>query len=151
MFRYLDISLEPSSRLMTGPPRYLCALTINGVLFYVLGRSSSVAGARSSSGRRNAVRVAPFSALEPLAYLVESQHYKPVIDWVYVGCGTPSLSHHRQRRLLLRSSTRARPLLIADRCEWFDDSGARIIVLGSPCSRRIRLRPVELREGPPRT
>jgi hypothetical protein len=139
MFRYLDISLErfqsPDDEVRLDT---LCALALNGVLFYVLG---SIIERRGTPLMQVAAAmlfvVAPFSALEPLAYLVESQHYKPVIDWVYVGLSatTVVLSHHRQRRSFYYAgllNTALGLFLIADRREWFDDPlwGTTLIVLG---------------------
>ena len=64
--------------------------------------------------------------LEPLAYLVEGQHYKPQFDWLYLGlaAATAVLSHHRQRKSFYYAgliNTGVALYLIAERRDWFDE------------------------------
>ena len=104
----------------------LTALSLNGVLFYALAaaleRRGTVAMATSVL---MLFTIAPFSILEPLAYLSETAIYNQRFDWLYLGLavGVALFSYRRQRKSfyyagLLNSGVAL--YLIADRNQWFD-------------------------------
>jgi len=81
--------------------------------------------------------IAPFSTLEPLAYLVENGEYSQRFDWVYLALGavTALVSHQRQRRSFYYAgllNTAVALYLIALHREWFDDAfwGVALVVGG---------------------
>jgi len=124
---YLDVSLQrfqsPKDSVSIDT---LCALTLNGVTFYLLASSIE----RWSRGLMTIAAgwlfvIAPFSTLEPLAYLVESSAYSAKINWIYlaVAVTTAVVSHHRQRKSFYYAglvNTGVALYLIADRYHWMD-------------------------------
>jgi hypothetical protein len=140
MFRYLGVSLvrlQPddvtSERLMDT----VAALTLNGMVFYataglIEGRGSDV---MASAGRVLFV-LAPFSTLEPLAYLVETGEYSSRFDWLYLitAIGIALLSHRRQRRSFYYAgivNTGVALYFVADHYEWFDKPRWAMAVVAS--------------------
>jgi hypothetical protein len=104
----------------------LAALALNGLLFYA---AAAAVERRGSAAMTPAVRllftIAPFSILEPLAYLSESAEYNPRFDWLYLGLavGIAIASYRRQRKSfyyagLINSGVAL--YLIAARNHWFD-------------------------------
>jgi len=104
MFQYLDVSLQrfqsPDDPVSIDT---LCALTLNGLIFYLLALALERSGPElMKTGAALLFVIAPFSALEPLAYLVKTQAYKAQVDWLYLGLAATValLSHHRQQKSL---------------------------------------------------
>jgi hypothetical protein len=140
-FHYLGLStrgLQPST---VSDPLLLDtvgALTLNGVAFYLL---ASLIERRGQDVMQIAAVVlfviAPFSTLEPLAYLVENGQYSLRFDWCYLGLGaiTALVSHQRQRRSFYYAgllNTAVALFVIADHRGWFDDAfwGVSLVVTG---------------------
>ena len=77
------------------------ALSLNGVLFYLVG---SLADLRGTALMKPAAwllfTVSPFAILEPLAYLSHTNEYARAFDWAYLGFAVTIalLSHQRQRK-----------------------------------------------------
>ena len=95
----------------------LAALSLNGVLFYLVAWLVERAGSDATAPAAQLLfTIAPFSILEPLAYLSETAQYSPRVDWLYLGLaiGIALVSHQRQRTQLLlrgRREHRRRALL----------------------------------------
>jgi hypothetical protein len=86
--------------------------------------------------------IAPFSILEPLAYLSRSAVYNQRFDWLYLGLavGIALISYRRQRKSfyyagLLNSGLAL--ILIADRNRWFDKPAWAIAIVGVGISALI--------------
>jgi len=80
--------------------------------------------------------IAPFSMLEPLAYLSETQEYWPRLDWLYLtlAVAIAVLSHQRQRRSFYYAGLINAGLalyLIADRRQWFDRPSWAVAVIAA--------------------
>jgi serine/threonine protein kinase len=129
LFHYLGISLDLLQPADVENPTLLptlAALSLNGTLFYGVALAFEKYG---SSAMRPAtallVAIAPFSLLEPLAFLSETGIYSTRFDWLYLGLAVSVavLSHQRQRKSfyyagLLNSGVAL--YLIAARNDWFD-------------------------------
>jgi serine/threonine-protein kinase len=97
-------SLSPWQSAQVSNPNLLdtvAVMTINGVLFYIIGASL----VRRGSDQAQATApfffaIAPFALLHPLGYLVRTGEYAPRIDWLYAASATAIilLSQRRQRR-----------------------------------------------------
>jgi hypothetical protein len=129
MFQYLGLSLQGLQPAGVSWPVLIdtmTALAINGVLFY---GAAALIERRGSALMRPAAQflftIAPFSMLEPLAYLSERAEYQELFDWAYLGAaiGIALLSHARQRRSFYYAGIINAGLalyLIAARNHWFD-------------------------------
>ncbi|HET9270079.1 MAG TPA: hypothetical protein VFO31_18015, partial [Vicinamibacterales bacterium] len=129
LFQHLGISLRQLQPADVSSPVLidtLTALTLNGILFYGLAVLVERRGTPMMSTAAHVLfTIAPFSMLEPLAYLSETAEYSPRFDWMYLGLAVciALLSHARQRRSfyyagLINSGVAL--YLIAVRNEWFD-------------------------------
>ena len=128
LFHLLGVSLQSiqpadvSSKVLIDT---LAALSLNGLVFYAI---ASVTDRRGTPPMQPAAQllltIAPFSMLEPIAYLSETAEYWIRLDWVYLSLAvaTALLSEVRQRRSfyyagLINSGVAL--YLIADRRQWF--------------------------------
>ena len=114
----------------------LTALALCGVVFYAVAAAFE---RRGSVAMSTAVlllfTLAPFSILEPLAFLSRSAIYDQRFDWLYLGLaiGIALISYRRQRKSfyyagLLNSGIAL--ILIAHRNEWFDKPAWAITIVG---------------------
>jgi hypothetical protein len=136
---YLDLSLHRfQSPHDTVSIDTLAALTMNGLAFYFVAVALERWGSDLMMGPAALLLlIAPFSSLEPLAYLVDTKDYLSQIDWLYLALAatTAIVSHHRQRKGFyyagLLNATVAL-YCIADRRQWFDRPlwGAAIVAAG---------------------
>jgi serine/threonine protein kinase len=139
-FQYLGFSLHPFQSISVSDPLLLdtiAAMTINGLLFYLL---ADVLQRRGSEVMRIAARIlfaiSPFALLQPLGYLVRSGDYSLRYDWIYLACAIAIvlLSEKRQRRAFFYAgilNTGAALVLIADHRSWFDDPAWSVAVIGA--------------------
>ena len=128
-FSYLGLSLQRyQSSQVTNPTLVdtLAALTLNGVAFYAIAAALERRGGevmRTAAGLLFVI--APFSMLEPLAYLVETAEYSARFGWIYLSLAlaVAIASHHRQRKSFYYAglaNTGVALYLIAARHAWFD-------------------------------
>jgi hypothetical protein len=121
----------------------LTALALCGVIFYAIAAAFE---RRGSVAMSTAVlllfTIAPFSILEPLAYLSRSAVYNQRFDWLYLGLavGIALISYRRQRKSfyyagLLNSGLAL--ILIADRNRWFDKPAWAIAIVAVGISALI--------------
>jgi hypothetical protein len=104
----------------------LAGLSLNGVLFYLAGSAIERRGTpQMALAAFLLFTIAPFSMLEPLAYLSDTGNYHHGFDWVYLGLAIAIaiLSHHRQRKSfyyagLLNAGIAL--ILIADHRHWLN-------------------------------
>lgn len=153
---YLDLSLArfqaPDDPVSIDT---LTALAANGVIFYLAASGLERWGRQLLQSASTLLFViAPFSTLEPLAYLVETGAYKSQIDWLYLLAAilTGFLSHHRQRQSFYYAgliNTGVALFLIAVRRDWFDRplwatvlvmTGVAILAVGFVLDARERRR-----------
>jgi hypothetical protein len=129
MFQYLGVSLDRlQSSSVTNPLLIdtLGALTLNGILFYVVAWAIERRGSDAASPAAQLLfTIVPFSILEPLAYLCETAEYSPRVDWLYLALaiGIAFVSHQRQRKSFYYAglvNTGFALYLIADHRQWFD-------------------------------
>jgi hypothetical protein len=115
----------------------LYALTLNGVAFYLMGLAIERRGTAAMTPASVVLfTIAPFSMLEPLAYLSETQEYWPRLDWLYLtlAVAIAVLSHQRQRRSFYYAGLINAGLalyLIADRRQWFDRPSWAVAVIAA--------------------
>jgi hypothetical protein len=156
--RYLGLSMqalqspEVSSLTLLDT---LTALTLNGGLFYAVALMID----RYGSERMNVAAwllftVTPFSILEPLGYLSETNEYSNKFDWLYLGMALAIavVSHVPQRKSFYYAgllNTGIALYLIAQHRNWFDKplwavavivSGLLMLVAGFEIDRRQRYR-----------
>jgi len=131
LLQHLGVSLQPLQPTDVSWPVLidtLTALTINGVAFYVAAALVERHGTPLMTWAAQFFFViAPFSMLEPLAFLSERAEYPKVFDWMYLGAAVTIalLSHARQRRSFYYAgvvNSGVALFLIARRNEWFDDA-----------------------------
>jgi hypothetical protein len=114
----------------------VATLSLNGMAFYALG---------SLMSRRELMKIsagllfliAPFSTLEPIAYLVNTKEYALRFDWVYLALAvtTAVISHHRQRKSFYYAgiiNSGFALYWVADHRHWLDKPGwaAALVVAG---------------------
>ncbi len=130
LFQHLGISLQALQPADVSWPVLidtLTAFTLNGFLFYGAGAFIERRGTPLMTRAAQLLFViAPFSMLEPLAYLSERAEYQKVFDWAYlaVAVAIAILSHTRQRRSFYYAgviNSGVALYLIALRNRWFDD------------------------------
>ena len=129
MLHDLGVSLQQLQSPSVSSPVLLdtiAALTLNGVLFYGV---AWLLERRGSDATRPAAQllftIAPFSILEPVAYLCETAEYSLRLDWLYLGLaiGIALVSHQRQRKSFYYAglvNTGVALFFIADHRQWFD-------------------------------
>jgi serine/threonine protein kinase len=140
LFHYLGVS---TARLqapgVTDPTLLdtLTALSLNGAAFYfvalLLERRGTPALAIVSP---LLITIAPFSLLEPLAYLTETAEYSRRFNWLYLGLaiGIALVSQERQRKSFYYAGLLNSGLalyLIADRYQWFNRVGWALSVVAA--------------------
>ena len=140
MFRYLGLSLvrlQPAGVEIELLIDTVAALTLNGIVFYAT--ASLIEGWGSevmAPAARTLFVLAPFSTLEPLAYLVETGDYSRRVDWLYlvVAIAFALLSRRRQRRSFYYAglvNTGVALYFIADHYKWFDKPRWAMAVVAS--------------------
>jgi serine/threonine protein kinase len=141
MFHYLGISMAPLQPAAVEDPTLLptlAALTLNGMAFYVVALLiERVGSAAMEPATQLLVTIAPFSMLEPLAYLSETAAYSQRFDWMYLtlAVGIAIASHQRQRRSFYYAglvNAGFALYLIALHHEWFERAwwGTALVVTG---------------------
>jgi serine/threonine protein kinase len=155
-FEYLNISMrgfQPKDVSSDTLIDAVAALSLNGMAFYTIG---------SIISRRELMKVAaillfviaPFSTLEPLAYLVKTAEYSPRFDWFYLALSatTAILSHHRQRKSFYYAglvNSGFALWFVADRRHWFEQPawaialvaiGLAVLIVGFLLDTRERRR-----------
>jgi hypothetical protein len=141
MFHYLGLSLKNLQPADVSSPTLLdtmAALTLNGLSFYAVASIVARGGTDVMTPAAQLLfLVAPFSMLEPLAYLCETGEYSFRIDWLYLAfaLGIALLSRQRQRKSFYYAglvNTGFALYLIAHHRQWFDNVGwaAAIVAAG---------------------
>jgi hypothetical protein len=137
MFEYLHVSMRsiqpsPDHPLLLDT---LTALTLNGALFYLVASAIERYGTIVMAPAALLLfAIAPFSMLEPLAYLSETSEYSVRFDWLYLALavGIALLSHERQRKSFYYAglvNTGVALYLIALRQHWYDKPGWAIALV----------------------
>ena len=127
----------------------VAALSLNGILFYLVGSLADARGTGADeAGRVAPVHRAPFAILEPLAYLSRTAEYatRLRLDLPRPALVTMALlSHRRQRKSFYYAgliNTGVAFWLIADHYDWFDKpSWAILLVAVGARGPRGRARP----------
>jgi serine/threonine protein kinase len=141
MFHYLGLSLKNLQPADVSSPTLLdtmAALTLNGLTFYAVASIVERGGTDVMTSAAQLLFIcAPFSMLEPLAYLCETGEYSFRIDWLYLAfaLAIALLSRQRQRKSFYYAglvNTGFALYLIADHRQWFDNVGwaAAIVAAG---------------------
>jgi len=128
MFEYLHVSLRSIQPNDDHPLLLdsLTALTMNGALFYLTASAIERFGSAAAAPAALLLfAIAPFSMLEPLAYLSETAEYSVRFDWLYLmlAVAIALLSHQRQRKSFYYAglvNTGVALYLIALRQHWYD-------------------------------
>jgi serine/threonine-protein kinase len=129
LFQHLGISLQRLQPADVSSPVLidtLTALTLNGIVFYAIAVLVERRGTPMMSTAAHVLfTIAPFSMLEPLAWLSRTAEYSTRFDWAYLGLaiGIALVSHARQRRSFYYAglvNSGVALYLIAVRNEWFD-------------------------------
>ncbi|HKW02993.1 MAG TPA: protein kinase [Vicinamibacterales bacterium] len=129
MLHSVGVSLDRlQSPAVTNPTLIdtLAALSLSGALFYgVAWLVERYGTAATAAAGLLLFTIAPFSMLEPLAYLSETAQYSPKVDWLYLALaiGIALISHQRQRRSFYYAgvvNTGVALYFIADHRQWFD-------------------------------
>jgi serine/threonine protein kinase len=127
MFERFGISvapLQPANVLTEAVLPTVLALSLNGAIFYIV---AAVLSRRTWTYLDGAAQllfvIAPFSILEPLAYLGGLHAYKPHFDWLYLtlAVAIAIMSHFRQRKSFYYAgliNTGLALYLIAGRYGW---------------------------------
>jgi serine/threonine protein kinase len=158
-FHYLGVSmqgLQPERVSSDALIDTVAALTLNGMAFYTIGSAISRTGRDLMNVAAALLLViAPFSTLEPLAYLVKTAEYSPRFDWIYLGLASvvAILSQHRQRKSFFYAGVMNSGValyFVADRRHWFPEPswaialvalGLLTLVVGFGLDTRERRRP----------
>jgi hypothetical protein len=126
---YLGFSLESFQPAKVADPVLLdtlAAMSLNGILFYLVGLAVERAGSEAMQASALMLFVvSPFAVLEPVGYLAKTAQYSPTYDWCYLAFALSAavLSHQRQRRSFYYAGVLNASValwLIADRRKWFD-------------------------------
>jgi hypothetical protein len=129
LFHLLGVSLERlQAPAVTNPVLIdtLAALSLNGILFYAVAWLVERHGSDATAPAAQLLfTIAPFSILEPIAYLSETAQYSPRVDWLYLGLAIAIalVSHQRQRKSFYYAglvNTGVALVFIADHRHWFD-------------------------------
>jgi hypothetical protein len=135
---YLGFSLQAFQSATVSSPLLLdtlAAMTVNGLLFYILADALDRQGSETISiAPRLLFTVAPFAMLQPLGFLVHTGEYSLRYDWIYLALaiGITVLSKKRQRRAFFYAgvlNTGAALFRIADHRDWFDTPAWAIAVI----------------------
>jgi hypothetical protein len=129
LFQYLNLSMRSIQPPDVTDPLLLdtlAALTLNGVAFYLVAAAIVRYGTSVMAPAAQLLfTIAPFSMLEPLAYLSKTSEYSAHFDWLYLALaiGIAILSQARQRKSFYYAglvNTGVALYLIALRQQWFD-------------------------------
>jgi len=140
MFRHVGVTLTRLQPERVSDPALLDtvgALTLNGALIYAAAVWVERRGTDVMATASHVLLVlAPFSMLEPLAYLVETGDYSLRFDWLYLilAVTIALLSRLRQRRSFYYAglvNTGFALYSIADHHDWFDRPAWGMTVLGA--------------------
>jgi serine/threonine protein kinase len=163
-FAYLGgFSLQPFQPKDVSSPTLIdtvTTLSLNGMAFYAIG---------SLMSRRELMKlsagllflIAPFSTLEPIAYLVQTKEYALRFDWLYLAlaAATAIISHHRQRKSFYYAGVINSGFAlywVADHRHWLDKpgwamalvvAGLAVLVAGFVLDARERKRDSSARSG----
>jgi hypothetical protein len=139
-FHYLGLSMQPFQSASVSSPTLLdtlAALTVNGLVFYLLASLVDRYGSELMQvpAAWLLFTISPFSSLEPLGYLSQTAEYSPKFDWLYLALAITIalLSHVRQRKSFYYAgllNTGIALYLIADHQQWFDQPLWAIVVIG---------------------
>jgi len=128
-FEYLHLSMRALQPADVEDPLLLdtlAALTLNGVLFYLAASTIERYGTPLMTPAAQLLfLIAPFSMLEPLAYLSNTAEYSVRFNWLYLGLAVAIaiLSHQRQRKSFYYAgiiNTGFAIYLIGLRQHWYD-------------------------------
>jgi serine/threonine protein kinase len=157
-FHYLGVSmrgLQPKDVSSDVLIDTIGALTLNGLAFYAIGSAVSRTGRDLMTVAAGLLfLIAPFSTLEPVAYLVKTGEYSSRFDWIYLGLAVliTILSRHRQRKSFYYAgivNSAVALFFIADHRLWFGEPrwgialvsiGLGALVVGFGLDRRERRR-----------
>jgi len=128
LFHTLGISMKSFQPADVSDPELidtLAGLTVSGLAFYAVATLADQRSRLAAGAAALLFMISPFSTLEPLAYLVESQQYSVRFDWIYLvlAACTVVASRYRQRKSFYYAglvNTGAALYLIAARHSWFD-------------------------------
>jgi serine/threonine protein kinase len=139
-FQYLGFSLHPFQSISVSDPLLLdtiAAMTINGVVFYVLADALHRRGSgQTGIAARILFAVSPFALLQPLGHLVRTNDYSLRYDWIYLACAIAIvlLSETRQRRAFFYAgilNTGAALFFIAHHRDWLDKPTWAVAVIAA--------------------
>ncbi len=158
MIEYLGVSLSAFQPAQVDDPTLLgtvVAMSLNGMLFYLVGLAVERAGSEAMQPSALVLFVvSPFAVLAPVGYLVRIGQYSPTYDWWYLALALTSaiLSHQRQRRSFYYAGVLNASVafwVIADHRTWFEEPawakslilvGLAILAVGFWLSHRERAR-----------
>jgi len=139
MFHYLGVSLIPLQPAGVQDPLLmdtLVALSLNGVAIYCTAWLLERFGLPLLRGpARLLFAIAPFTTLEPLAWLCKTGEYSARFHWLFLALAllTVFLSRFRQRKSFYYaglSNTAAALLLVTDRYDWYDRPVWAMVIVG---------------------
>ncbi len=139
MFHYVGLSMQPFQSAHPASPTLLdtlTALALNGIVFYAGALLLERSGSESMKiAAWLLFTISPFSALEPLGYLSETQEYSRNFDWLYLALALAIVfaSHARQRKSFYYAgllNTAIALYLIAERQKWFEQPMWAIGIIG---------------------
>ena len=128
MLNDLGLSLQRlQSSSVTNPVLLdtVVGLTFNGLLFYGIAWLVERHGSDATTAAAQLLfTIAPFSILEPVAYLCETAQYSLTLDWLYLGLAIAIalVSHQRQRKSFYYAgivNSGVALFFIANHRDWF--------------------------------
>ena len=138
MLHYIGITLryfQPPDAENPALLDTLAALSFNGLLFYGIATTLERFGRHTlSTAVMLLFTIAPFSILEPLAFLTRTGIYHQRFDWLYLGLaiGIALASQQRQRKSFYYAGLLNAGLalvLIADRHQWFGTPAWAVVIV----------------------
>jgi hypothetical protein len=130
MLNDLGLSLQRLQSPSVNNPVLLdtvAGLTFNGLGFYAIAWLIERQGSDATAPAAQLLfTIAPFSILEPAAYLCETAEYSLKLDWLYLGLAIAIalVSHQRQRKSFYYAglvNTGVALFFIANHRQWFDE------------------------------
>jgi len=134
---YIGVSMSGLQTANVSDPTLLDTLTamsLNGVLFFVVGSMMESRGSRTMGPAAwLLVVISPFAILHPTGWLVMTGDYSLRYDWLYLmlALAVVVLSHHRQRKSFFLAgllNTALAVYWITDHHEWFERPGWAVAV-----------------------
>ena len=131
-FGYLGVGMSGLQTADVSDPTLLDTLTamsLNGVLFFLVGSLMESRGTRTMEPAAwLLVVISPFAVLHPAGWLVMSGDYSLRYDWLYLvfALAVVVLSHYRQRKSFFLAgllNTALAVYWITDHHEWFEKPG----------------------------